>query len=206
MSNTSKRNGQKNKKKKKGSNDAIVLLVILAVVIIATVLMAFFGSGNNVSKLNGMGRGTRQKKDGSISIEVVLVCGFVVVFIITLLVIKKLRDRKRKAKLRAEQQEKARRMEEIENAKARVRRAKMNEFLMAGENEIEKRKRDEALLRNRRNQKERESLQNIDKYSRRDLNDFRDELPELASYEEENFIQRFIRKIKELFSRKNKND
>ena len=209
MSSASKNNGQKNNnnnKKKKISSDAIALLVILAVIIIATVLMAFLSSGNNVSKLNGMGGGSRQKKDGSVPFEMVLVCGFVAVFIIVLLVIKKVRDTKRKAKLKAEQMEKARRMKELEDAKARVRRAKMNEFLMAGENELEKRKKEEALLRNRRNQKERGNLQDLDRYSRRDLNDFRDELPELDSYEEENFIQRLIRKIRELFSRKNEDD
>lgn len=202
MSGTAK----KNKKKKKMSSDTIALLVIFAVILIVILTMVFFSSPNNVSKLNGAGGRKNSEKNSGPPLEIIVVCGFLTVFIITFLVIKKVRDTKRKAKLRAEQMEKARKMEELKNAKERVRRAKMNEFLMAGESELEKRRKDEALLRNKRNQKEKGDLRDPGEYRRRDLNDFREELPSLDSYEDENFIKRLIRRIKEFFSRKSDED
>ena len=157
------------KKKKKKNNDAIAILVIFAVIIIAILVMVFFGSQSNVSKLNGVGGRKNSEKDSGASFEIILVCGFLTVFVITFLVIKKVRDGKRKAKLRAEQMEKARKMEELKNAKERVRRAKMNEFLTAGESELEKRRRDKALLRNNKNQNDRGGIRDSEEYRRRDL-------------------------------------
>lgn len=194
------------KKKKKKNNDAIAILVIFAVIIIAILVMVFFGSQSNVSKLNGVGGRKNSEKDSGASLEIILVCGFLTVFVITFLVIKKVRDGKRKAKLRAEQMEKARKMEELKNAKERVRRAKMNEFLTAGESELEKRRRDKALLRNNKNQNDRGGIRDSEEYRRRDLNDFRDDLPRLDSYEDENFFKRLIRQIREFFSRKTDKD
>jgi len=197
--------GKKNKKKKKMSNDTIAILVILGIIFIAILAMVFFGSQSNISKLNGAGGVKASKKESSASLGVILVCSFITVFIITLFVIKKIRDGKRKAKLKAEQMEKTRRMEELKNAKERVRRAKMNEFLMAGESELEKRRKDAALLNSKRNQRDR-SLRGPEQYKKRDLNEFRDELPSLNFYENENFIKRLVRRIKEFFLRKTDKD
>lgn len=193
---------KKKKKKKKMNNDAIAILVIFAIIIVAILAMVFFGSQSNVSKLNGVGGRKNSEKDNGASLEIIVVCGFLTVFIITFLVIKKVRDRKRKARLKAEQMEKARKMEELKNAKERVRRAKMSEFLTAGESELEKRRKDEALLRNHKNQKDKSEIRGSEEYRRRDLNEFRDELPRLDSYEHENFFKRLIHWIRDFFSRK----
>lgn len=197
---------KKKKKKKKMSSDTVAFLIILLIIILVILATIFFSSQNNVTRLNGVGGRKKSEKDSGMSMEVILVCGFLTVFAITFFVIKKIRDGKRKAKLKAEQMEKARRMEELKNAKERVRRAKMNEFLMAGESELEKRRRDEALLRNQRNQKDKNRFRGLEEYRKRDLNDFREDLPKLGSYPEENFIKRLIRRIKEFFSRKTKED
>lgn len=200
MSNSEK----KKKKKKKMNSDIIAILIIFAIIMIAVLAMLFFGSQSNVSKLKGIGGRKNSEKDNGVSFEIILLCGFLTVFVITFLVIKKVRDAKRKAKLRAEQMEKARKMEELKNAKERVRRAKMNEFLTAGENELEKRRRDEALLRN--NKQNKEQIGYSEEYRRRDLNDFRDDLPRLDSYKEKNFFKRLVRRIKEFFLRKTNSD
>ena len=184
------------------SNDTVAILVIFAIIIIAILVMVLFGSQSNVSKLNGVGGRKNSEKDHGASLEVILVCGFLTVFLVTFLVIKKVRDRKRKARLKAEQMEKARKLEELKNAKERVRRAKMNEFLTAGESELEKRRREQAFLRNHKNQKNREGIQSSEEYRRRDLNEFRDELPRLDSYEHENFFKRLMHWIRNFFSRK----
>lgn len=197
---------KKKKKKKKMNSDTIAILVIFAIIIIAILAMVFFGSRSNVSKLNGVGGRKNSEKDSGPSLEIILICGFLTVFVITFLVIKKVRDAKRKAKLRAEQMEKARKMEELKNAKERVRRAKMNEFLAAGESELERRRRDEALLRNNKNRKGKEEIRDSEEYRRRDLNDFRDDLPKLDSYKNENFFKRLVRWIREFFLRKTDKD
>ena len=79
------------KKKKKKNSDAIAILVIFAVIIIAILVMVFFGSQSNVSKLNGVGGRKNSEKDSGASLEIILVCGFLTVFVITFLVIKKVK-------------------------------------------------------------------------------------------------------------------
>ena len=173
---------RKKKKRKKMDGDTLAILTVLAVVIVMAVLFAFLNDGNTSFEVSGKTGRKYQPKQGSSSLVILVTCASLSVFVIVLFIIRKIRDRRRKAKIRAEQREKARRMKELENARNRVKMAKMDEFIMAGQSELEKRKKEEALLRNsknRRYQENRIGIRGTGEYRRRDLNAYKDELPEL---------------------------
>lgn len=197
------------KKKRKIDSDTLVIFTILAVILMIAVLSALLNVDNNAPELSRKIAGKSRQKDSTGSLAVILTCAFVSVFIIVLFVIKKIRDGKRKARLKAEQLEKARRMQEIEKARERVKMAKLDEFLLAGQSELEKRKRDETLLKNSRSKRYQAGRGETGGYVRRDLNEFRDELPELDEdfQRREGFLRRILASIKEFFSGKhNKNE
>lgn len=148
MKKEQKKENQKKKKKRIDSDTAIVLIILFALIVIA-VLFAFLSSGEtSVETLDFSGQGNRPKKEQERDFGFLIGCGFLSVFIISLLVIKIVRDQRRKAKTRAIQMEKARKMKELQEARERVRKAKMNAFLNAGQEEIERRRQEERRLSN----------------------------------------------------------
>ncbi len=189
---------KKKKKKKKSDSDTVTALAIFGFLIVGGVLLSLLGTDDSATRLNGTGmHGTAQPQDRSSSIKIILTCAFVSVFFIALFIIKKIRDKRRK--MREEKLAKARKLQELEEARERVRQAKMSEFLKAGQAEMEKRKREERLLRagNRRGAED-------GAYKRRDLNAYRDDEEDYdEDYEEEEsgFFAKIIAWVKGIFKR-----
>lgn len=205
---------EKKKKWKKPDSDTLTVLAILSVVIIVAVVSIFLNSGHEIPHFTGY-KGTPQKKDTNpSSLGLVLGMAFVSVFCITLFIIKKTRDHKRRQLQREKQQEQLKRLKELEAAKERVKQARMNEFLMAGQSVIDKRKQEADLLSHTRRQSASFPEDDFNKrrdYVRRDLNAYREEESEEEYHltsrgKKKNFFQKVICFLKNIFSKTKKED
>ena len=173
-------NEQKEKKKRKRlDKDTAGVILILAILILAAVIAAFMGYHNTFEKISkAASKAQNNSEDFQFTVEILLTCGFVAVFVICLIVLKKMKDRKRNALLLAKRLEQEQKLKKLEDAKERVRRASMDSFFEAGQDILEKRKREEQLLartmnKNRPNIPEHRGMEG--EYVRRDLNAYKDE-------------------------------
>lgn len=192
----------KEKKKKKIDTDVLVVLGVLGSIILLAVIMAFFQSQDAGKTMSGTLSGSGSAKENSATLKVVLTCTFFAAFFVCLFVIKMIRDKNRKK--RQVELEKLEKQQRLEEARERVRRAKMDELLMSGNSVLEKRRREEELLRRtaRRPGTERTGYDARREYRRRDLNEFKEEPIELDYEEDLNWFQRLMLKIKGIFGHK----
>lgn len=166
-------------KRKRMDKDTAGVILILAILILAAVIAAFMGYHNTFEKISKAASKTQNNsEDFQFTVEILLTCGFVAVFVICLIVLKKIKDRKRNALLLAKRLEQEQKLKKLEDAKERVRKANMASFFEAGQDILEKRKREEQLLartmnKNRPNIPEHRGLEG--EYVRRDLNAYEDE-------------------------------
>ena len=167
------------KKRKRLDKDTAGVILILAILILAAVIAAFMGYHNTFEKISkAASKAQNNSENFQFTVEILLTCGFVAVFVICLIVLKKIKDRKRNALLLAKRLEQEQKLKKLEAAKERVRRANMDSFFEAGQDILEKRKREEQLLartmnKNRSNIPEHRGLEG--EYVRRDLNAYKDD-------------------------------
>jgi predicted nucleic acid-binding Zn ribbon protein len=205
--NEEKQNDKK-KKKKSMDSDTITVLAILGALIVIGVVLSLFGVTQPGKALSGAGmNGQHETHDRSSSIKIIVACTLISLFFICLFIIKKIRDKKRK--IREQQLEKARKLRELEEARKRVQQAKMDEFLKAGQGELNRRKKEEELLkRGRRDSYPRRDYPDDRPYVRRDLNQFKDddEEEEFEYEAKENFFEKILRILRGLFVRDSEDD
>ena len=94
------------KKRKRMDKDTAGVILILAILILAAVIAAFMGYHNTFEKISKAASKTQNNSENfQFTVEILLTCGFVAVFVICLIVLKKIKDRKRNALLLAKRLE-----------------------------------------------------------------------------------------------------
>lgn len=191
-------NEDKKKKKKNMDGDTITVLAILGGLILICVLLSWLTRNDASPELQKLaGNGNAADKEHISALPIVLTCSFVSLFFVLLFFLKKIRDRRRKEE--EERQEKMRKLKELDEARERVQRAKMDAFLQAGQSEIEKRKKEERLLRSSGNK-----VRPYDReaYLRERRQIYEEEDVADTEGKKESLFQRILRMIKTLLSRK----
>jgi len=127
--------------KKKQNKDTLTLLVILASIIVIGAGLAFFQRGDNLKEFSINGEQKKEKEQDDISKTVVYVSIAASVIVIAIYTVKKIHEKKKREEERRIIENKKR---ELEEARERVERARMEEFAKVSANEIS-RKRSENI-------------------------------------------------------------
>ena len=127
--------------KNKKNKDTLTLLVILASIIVMGAGLAFFQRGENLTDFSINGEEKKHKEEDDISKTVAYVSIAASVIVIAIYIVKKIHEKKKKDEERRVFENKKR---ELEEARERVERARMEEFVKVSANEIS-RKRSESI-------------------------------------------------------------
>lgn len=199
----------KKKRKNQNNKDVIVVLFILALIILSAVGVTMCSSRDyDFGKVSGNSRTEEQHKDNSGEIAILTATGVAVIIVICFAV-KKANDAKKRNEALKKYKEHLDEQKRLEEARERVRQARLQEMIDAGINELT----NKGKKRNTINRTERSSRWDDD-YKMYDLDDeyveevfsrshsntnyddlyyYEDELRE--SEKEENFLQKYWRII-----------
>ncbi len=189
--------------KKQKNKDALTLLFVLAIVILVGVAVAWTQkSPEKTNIVTTSSSTTREDDKANESRIIILITAIAAVGVVCIYTVRKVKTRKKREAIEQEKEEQRQRIEE---AKERVARARMQEFLDVAQTELHNKRSAEgrSTIRHKFNYDDFEDEKSNDRVRRRknyELDEFDDEY--LVDIKRPNIFKRIIYKVKKKFRKK----